>query len=104
MEEKVKKGFFIFLFLSLFSLVLALNLRFSGPQFVLDQGIPIDVGYYSAPLMFDWNGDGKKDLITGQFDYGKIRFYPNVGEDTAPIFSGFTYLRANGVEITLPYG
>lgn len=100
----MKKGISILLLPSLFLLLSALNLRFSGPQFILDQGVPIDVGYYSAPLMFDWNGDGKKDLITGQFDYGKIRFYPNIGEDTAPVFSGFSYLRANGVEITLPYG
>ncbi|MCS7250769.1 MAG: hypothetical protein RMJ34_01350 [candidate division WOR-3 bacterium] len=100
----MRKVISILLLPSLFLLLSALNLRFSGPQFILDQGVPIDVGYYSAPLMFDWNGDGKKDLITGQFDYGKIRFYPNIGEDTAPVFSGFSYLRANGVEITLPYG
>lgn len=100
----MKKIIIIFLLPSFILLLFALDLRFSGPQFILDQGVPIDVGYYSAPLMFDWNGDGKKDLIAGQFDYGKIRFYPNVGEDTAPVFSGFSYLRADGVEITLPYG
>ncbi|MEO0131240.1 MAG: hypothetical protein ABIK76_06080 [candidate division WOR-3 bacterium] len=100
----MKKSILVFLLPSLFLLVSALSLRFSGPEFILDQGVPIDVGYYSAPLMFDWNGDGKKDLITGQFDYGKVRFYQNVGEDTAPVFNGFTFLRADGVEITLPYG
>ncbi len=78
--------------------------RFTGPYPVYDAGVPIDVGYYGAPVMADWDGDGRKDLICGQFELGKIRFYRNIGEDTAPVFNGYVFLRADGVEITLPYG
>ncbi len=76
--------------------------RFFGPVAVLDGGVPIDVGEVSAPLMFDWDGDGAKDLLCGQYDSGKIRFYPNRGPDSAPVFSGYEFLRADGVEITHP--
>jgi hypothetical protein len=79
-------------------------LRFSGPEMINDAGVPIDVGYYGAPVMFDWNNDGAKDLVCGQFDQGKIRFYPNLGPDTAPDFNGYSFLAADGGDIVLPSG
>ena len=69
-----------------------------------DGTTPIDVGLYSAPIAYDWNGDAKKDLIVGQFDQGRIRYYENMGEDSNPAFSGFTFLQANNATINLPYG
>jgi len=86
------------------SLALGVTPRFTGPKMIEDNGTPIDVGYYGAPVMFDWNQDGAKDLVCGQFTSGMIRFYPNLGPDTAPDFNGFTYLEADGVQITLPSG
>ena len=38
--------------------------------------------------MVDWDLDGLKDLILGQFSYGYIYFYKNVGTNSAPIFTG----------------
>jgi len=89
---------------SVLPLAWGLGLRFSGPIPVYDAGVPIDVGYYGAPVMFDWNLDGNKDLICGQFTSGYIRFYPNIGPDSAPEFSGFSYMEASGSIITLPSG
>ena len=86
------------------SLALGVTPVFTGPEFVKDASVPIDVGYYGAPEMYDWNGDGAKDLVLGQFTSGKIRLYQNQGPDTAPDFSGFTYFQSGGVDITLPYG
>ncbi|MGQ9708056.1 MAG: hypothetical protein ACUVUR_04195 [bacterium] len=88
----------------LVSVVLGITPRFSGPYPVYDAGVPIDVGYYGAPVMADWNIDGGKDLICGQFTYGNIRYYQNLGPDTAPVFNGYQLLRADGREIQLPYG
>jgi len=85
-------------------LALGVTPIFNGPEFVKDAGVPIDVGYYGAPTVTDWNNDGAKDLIVGQFDQGKIRLYQNQGPDTAPDFNGFTYYKSGGVDITLPYG
>jgi hypothetical protein len=92
------------LFAVLVSTALAELPRFRGPFAVRDwdSGILIDVGLVSAPLMYDWDGDGRKDLLCGQFDSGKIRFYPNVGLDTAPEFDGYRFLRADSADITFP--
>jgi hypothetical protein len=76
--------------------------RFIGPLPLYDGTERIDVDEYGAPVMADWNGDGNKDLICGQFDSGRIRFYANLGPDSAPVFDGYTFLRADGAEITLP--
>jgi hypothetical protein len=78
--------------------------RFAAPEYVMDAGVPIDVGYYGAPTMADWNQDGAKDLILGQFELGKIRLYLNQGPDTAPVFNGYTFFQVAGLDISLPYG
>ena len=85
-------------------LALGVTPRFTGPELIDDAGFPIDVGVYGAPAMYDWNQDGAKDLVLGQFDYGKIRLYLNLGSDTAPDFNGYTFFQSCGVDITLPYG
>jgi hypothetical protein len=48
-------------------------------------GKPIDVEVgHLVPCVADWNGDGRKDLIVGQFVGGKIALYLNEGTDKAP--------------------
>jgi len=68
------------------------------------QGKPVDVGTYAAPLMVDWNGDGLDDLLAGQFEEGRIRFYPNTGTVGMPVFSDFQFLRDGGGILSVPYG
>lgn len=85
-------------------LALGVTPRFTGPELINDNGTPIDVGYYGAPTVYDWNQDSTKDLVLGQFDYGKIRLYLNQGPDTAPTFNGYTFFQSGGVDVTLPYG
>jgi len=67
-------------------------------------GVIIDVGYYAAPCVVDWDGDGLKDLVLGQFASGNIRFYKNEGTNSAPVFNSYTLINADGSPITLPYG
>jgi hypothetical protein len=50
----------------------------------------------------DWNNDGRKDLITGERG-GQIRIYLNTGTDTAPSFSGYTYLQVGGATFDCGY-
>ncbi|MDH5684076.1 MAG: hypothetical protein OEZ20_06410 [candidate division WOR-3 bacterium] len=78
--------------------------RFNGPNYINDGGVQIDVGYYAAPYIYDWDGDLRKDMIVGQFSYGYIRFYPNVGSDENPEFNGYQFLYASGSMITVPSG
>jgi hypothetical protein len=67
-------------------------------------GVPIDVGTYGSPCFQDWNADGLPDLIVGQYDDGKIRIYINEGSPGTLIFNSWTYMQADGTDITLPYG
>ncbi len=85
-------------------LALGMTPVFNGPEFIRDAGVPIDVGYYGAPTVTDWNRDGAKDLVLGQYDLGKIRLYLNLGPDTAPDFNGYSFFKSGGVDISLPYG
>ncbi|MBD3277808.1 MAG: hypothetical protein GF388_05880 [Candidatus Aegiribacteria sp.] len=71
---------------------------------LLSGGERIDVGSYAAPLFTDWDGDGLKDLICGQFDNGRIRFYRNVGSAENPEFGGFQYLLDDAAYLSVPYG
>ena len=79
---------------------------FDVPVAILANGSPINVGYggNASPFMVDWNSDGKQDLLLGQYDLGKIRFYANVGEDTNPVFENYVFLQADGADISLSSG
>ncbi len=46
-------------------------------------GGTIDVGGASSPFMFDFDGDGDYDLVSGS-QLGDIKYYRNVGTQTAP--------------------
>ena len=85
-------------------LALGVTPRFTAPEQVEDGGVPIDVGNYGSPAMYDWDQDGAKDMILGQFSQGKIRLYLNTGPDSAPEFDGYTFFQSGGNDITLSYG
>jgi hypothetical protein len=57
----------------------------------------------SSPVVMDFDGDGKKDLLTGNTD-GMIFFYKNVGTETLPLFAGFLLVQSNGQAIDLSPG
>ncbi len=67
-------------------------------------GAPIVVSAHANPCVVDWNGDGVKDLLLGEFTGGRIRFYSNDGGNSEPHFTTYTYLQADGAMIQLPYG
>jgi len=82
----------------------------AGPNF--QQGVmlqaagkPIDIETgHLVPCVSDWNSDGKKDLIVGQFTKGAIRLYLNQGTDTEPVFNDFSFLQAGGKPIKMDAG
>lgn len=81
----------------------------SAPEFgpyswIEATGGKIDVGYYGAPCIADWNNDGLKDLVLGQFTNGKIRFYANSNTNILPIFTSYTFIQSDGTDIILPAG
>ena len=68
-----------------------------------DEPINGEVGHL-VPCVVDWNNDGKKDLVVGQFGNGAIRLYLNGGTDVAPVFGESTLLEAGGKPIKLDAG
>ena len=67
------------------------------------EAIDVRVGHL-VPCAVDWNNDGKKDLVVGQFSGGSIRLYLNDGTDTEPVFKDFALLEAGGKPIKLDAG
>ncbi|MDD2425724.1 MAG: VCBS repeat-containing protein [Bacteroidales bacterium] len=82
---------------------------------------------HAAPFIFDFDGDGRKDLIVGEFDApisrevqlkfkemteedkrnfvkpfgGKARIYINKGTDESPVFGDYTYLQAGETDASV---
>jgi hypothetical protein len=58
-------------------------------------GGDINVGMRATPIVDDWNEDGKKDLLIGNFD-GNISVYLNDGTDALPVFNSSYFLEVGG--------
>ncbi len=58
---------------------------------------------YSVPAFVDWNEDLLPDLVVGEgggtVATGKVRVYLNGGVPGAPVFDGFAYVQAAGVDL-----
>lgn len=67
------------------------------------QWIDVEVGH-AAPYVYDFNRDGKRDLLVGQFGQGKLRIYRNLGSDAAPKYGAVEWLHAEGEIVTTPTG
>jgi hypothetical protein len=79
---------------------------FDPPVAIQANGADINTGYggNASPFIVDWDGDSLQDLLLGQFDGGRVRFYRNVGANYSPVFDAFAYLQADGVDISVSSG
>jgi len=92
--------------------------RFAPGVRLMSGGKPIDVTTgHASPYVYDFNGDGTRDLLVGEFGSGRfrgettskgslanarLRVYLNVGSNAAPRYDGFQYLQAGGENASVP--
>ena len=62
-----------------------------------------DVGH-AAPYLADFDGDGKIDLLVGQFGDGMLRVHKNVGTNENPKYAKHEFFQVNGEDVKVPTG
>jgi hypothetical protein len=76
--------------------------RFSRRTRVQANGSDISRSYGSAPIMTDWDMDGKRDLIIRETD--QFTFYRNIGTNFSPLFGEGSTIQAGGENLTVRVG
>ena len=80
----------------------------SNPKFTIarmifqDGGLPLDNGGQTAPLVVDWDGDGRQDLIVGT-EWNRQLFYRNTGTNADPKLRFHSFLQADGQILAVPH-
>ena len=68
-------------------------------------GKPIDTAVgHAAPFVADFDGDGVKDLLVGQFGDGILLVYRNVGSNEHPRFAAGVKFKGGGKDGRVPTG
>jgi hypothetical protein len=65
--------------------------------------IDTDVGH-AAPLVCDFDGDGVKDLLVGQFGEGLLWIYRNEGSNAAPRLAAGVKFKEGTTDGRVPTG
>ncbi|MBW3597562.1 MAG: FG-GAP repeat protein [Planctomycetes bacterium] len=78
----------------------------ASPVKVNAGGQPIDVARsgHAAPWMGDFDGDGKNDLLVGEYYDGRCRVYLNRGTNENPVFEDFRWFKAGADLGRVPVG
>jgi hypothetical protein len=76
-------------------------IEFAAPVRLKAGGVPIrvEVPGYASPCLADLNGNGKMDLLVGQFNGGKIQLFKGQGGGK---FAKGTWLQADGKPAEVP--
>ena len=64
-----------------------------------DAFVRVESPGWAAPCLADIDGDGKKDLLVGQFNQGKIKVYKGLGGGR---FAAGEWLKAEGGVAEIP--
>jgi len=68
-------------------------------------GKPIDTAVgHAAPFVCDFDGDGVKDLLVGQFGDGILWIYRNVGTNTQPKLAAGVKFKGGNKDGRVPTG
>ena len=79
--------------------------QLAEPFLVEAGGAPIEATTgHAAPYLIDFDVDGRRDLVVGEFGDGggRARIYLNQGSNEAPAFGEYSFLQADGADATVP--
>ncbi len=75
--------------------------EFVGCRMMTDEKGPIDVGWYGAPYLYDWNNDGLLDLLVGT-SHNVILWWKNTGTVINPKLNYMGFVQADGKRLEVP--
>ena len=76
------------------------------PPFRIEaKGQPIETeGGNAVACLLDFDGDGVRDLLVGQFHEGPMRIFRNIGNNAAPKFDAGVWFKAGSADARVPAG
>lgn len=77
--------------------------QFENPYYFRQQADQVKFGVLSTPYAFDWDGDGKEDIISGN-SAGEIAFIRNLTGGDNPSFDAPQLFKVNGKPIRIQSG
>lgn len=77
--------------------------QFESPVYFTQQADPVKFGALSTPCAFDWDGDGKQDIIAGN-SAGEIAFIRNLSGGENPVWDAPRLFTVNGRPIRIQAG
>ena len=76
---------------------------FAAPEPVLEEHAKLFAGTLAVPVLYDWDGDGATDILSGNSE-GRVLFFKNHGACREPAFAPGIALCAGGVPIHIQPG
>jgi hypothetical protein len=77
--------------------------KFRHYRMIFDaDGLPIDAGMGSNPLVVDWTGDGRKDLLISTH-WNRVLFFKNEGTNRERRYRYKGFLQADGKPLEVPF-
>lgn len=77
------------------------NPRFIGCLMLNDEEGPIDLGWYGAPYLYDWDNDGLLDIIVGT-SHNVLLWWKNTGTKTSHQLKYMGFIQADGKRLEVP--
>ncbi|KPK75261.1 MAG: hypothetical protein AMJ79_11920 [Phycisphaerae bacterium SM23_30] len=74
----------------------------AAPVFSQAAPLSLNAGLKPQPRAFDWNNDGKKDLLCAD-ERAVVHYFENIGTDEKPAFAQGKTVQTNGVDVASFY-